>query len=221
MASKILRYAAAWLVTLLVPLTLVFLGVRLLLTPGFLAVEYRLPGFPADTYGFTLDDRLEYAPRALEYLVSDLGIDFLAGQTFPDGTSLYNRRELDHMLDVKNVLVPGLRIGLAATLVLFGTLIFSWRKPFWPDFLLAVRRGGWVMVGTVAAIALVALVSFWDFFTAFHTLFFEGDSWLFYYSDTLIRLFPMRFWQDVFITIGAFCLLAGLAIALGLKPSKG
>jgi uncharacterized membrane protein len=46
-------------------------------------------------------------------------------------------------------------------------------------------------------------------------MFFEGDTWLFLYSDTLIRLFPERFWLTAFIGIGAgTLLLAGLLLGL-------
>ena len=54
-----------------------------------------------------------------------------------------------------------------------------------------------------------SLLAFRAFFTAFHRVFFEGDTWLFHYSDTLIRLFPERFWQDAFLWLGGLSLLAG------------
>jgi integral membrane protein (TIGR01906 family) len=49
-------------------------------------------------------------------------------------------------------------------------------------------------------------VSFSFVFVGFHLIFFEGDTWLFLYSDTLIRLFPTRFWRDVFIFVIALTL---------------
>jgi integral membrane protein (TIGR01906 family) len=84
----------------------------------------------------------------------------------------------------------------------------------------AVWHGGWLTVGITAAIAIFAVISFWQFFTVFHELFFTGDSWQFLYSDTLIRLFPMRFWQDAFIFVGALDVLGGLALGLGLLPKQ-
>jgi uncharacterized membrane protein len=51
------------------------------------------------------------------------------------------------------------------------------------------------------------------FFTWFHGLFFEGDSWLFLFSDTLIRLFPIRFWEDAFLLAAVIALGGGLALA--------
>jgi len=57
-------------------------------------------------------------------------------------------------------------------------------------------------------------VANWDFFfTGFHRIFFEGDSWLFSTRATLIRLFPERFWFDAAIAIGAIT-FAGAVIAI-------
>jgi len=85
-------------------------------------------------------------------------------------------------------------------------------------------RGGWLMVGLAVAIGLIVVIGisinpnvFWDFFAGFHSLFFEGDSWLFLYSDTLIRLFPIRFWQDAFLLAAILALGGGVALGLGLR----
>jgi uncharacterized membrane protein len=58
---------------------------------------------------------------------------------------------------------------------------------------------------------------FFSFFTAFHHLFFTGDSWLFLFSDTLIRLFPIRFWQDAFLFAAIIALGGGVALGLGFR----
>ncbi len=47
--------------TILVPVILVLTGVRLMMSSMFLKLEYNLPGFPADRYGFTTADRLYWA----------------------------------------------------------------------------------------------------------------------------------------------------------------
>lgn len=52
-----------------------------------------------------------------------------------------------------------------------------------------------------------------DFFTTFHRIFFEGDTWTFPLSDTLIRLFPMRFWIDVAIVIVGPLIVESVVIA--------
>jgi uncharacterized membrane protein len=52
---------------------------------------------------------------------------------------------------------------------------------------------------------------------AFHNVFFEPGTWKFLFSDTLIRLFPQRFWQDLFLIVGGLSLVGGLALGIGLR----
>jgi integral membrane protein (TIGR01906 family) len=217
---KILSRIISWLVTILIPLALIFLGLRLMLSHAFLEVEYRLPGFPPDEYGFTQTDRLHWSRYALDYLLNSADIDYLGNLTFPDGSPLYNGRELSHMHDVKGVMQPSLWIGYGVWILLLGAGLWARLGSWWSGYVRGVRRGGWLTVGLATGIGIFAAVSFWQFFTLFHSLFFTGDSWLFLYSDTLIRLFPMRFWQDAFIFAGVISIGGGLALGLALRPKK-
>ena len=211
-------------VTLLVPIALVGLGLRVLLTPLFLQVEYNMSYFPPDQYGFTKADRLKWAPYALNYLTNDADISYLANLKFDDGKSLYNERELSHMKDVKRVTQGALKvwyISLAA-LALFG--VRAWAGGWGQAYRLGLMRGGWLMVILAITIGLIAVVGisidpdlFFRFFAGFHSLFFEGDSWLFLFSDTLIRLFPIRFWQDAFLFAALIALAGGAALGLGMR----
>jgi integral membrane protein (TIGR01906 family) len=89
------------------------------------------------------------------------------------------------------------------------------------DYWIAISRGGWLTIGLILAVLAAVMISFDALFTAFHRLFFTGDTWLFYFSDTLIRLFPMRFWRDGFIMMGAFTISGALAAGyLGRQLSK-
>src|SRR5688572_324928 len=197
-----LKSVLSWVVTLLAPVAILMLAVRLLLVPAFLQVEYRMPGFPEDPYGFTLEERIRWATPSLLYLVNDQGIGNLAELMFDDGTPIYNARELKHMQDVKSVLQILLKIWYAALVVLGLIGLWAWRTGWLDVYRAGWRRGGFLMILLLIACAVFAVTSFWEFFTWFHSLFFSGDSWLFAYSDTLIRLFPVRFWQDCFIYIG-------------------
>lgn len=215
---KILYRVLTWFVTLLLPLALTFLGLRLLLTHAFLELEYRTPGFPSDDYGFNLQDRLHWSKLSVDYLLNNADISFLGNLTFPDGSALFTERELSHMQDVKNVVQPVLWIGYAVWAFLLGMGLWARFGGWWTEYVRGLRRGGWLSVVLLAVIGLFAGISFWQFFTVFHKLFFTGDSWLFLYSDTLIRLFPIRFWQDAFLFAGVLDLLGGLALVLGLRP---
>jgi uncharacterized membrane protein len=101
---------------------------------------------------------------------------------------------------------------------------WAWFGGWWQHYRLGLSRGGWLMVGLAVAIAVIVVVGivinpnvFWNFFAWFHSLFFEGDSWLFRFSDTLIRLFPLRFWQDAFLVAAAIALGGGVALGLIFK----
>src|SRR5512134_182562 len=93
----------SWLVTILIPFALIGLGLRVLLTPLFLRIEYNMPYFPLDEYGFTKQDRLKWAPYALNYLLNNEDISYLGDLRFEDGAPMYNERELKHMDDVRFV----------------------------------------------------------------------------------------------------------------------
>jgi integral membrane protein (TIGR01906 family) len=216
---------APWLISLLTPVALLGLALRLLLTPVFLQAEYRMPYFPPDQYGFTLQDRLRWGPYGLNFVLKDVDRSYLADLKFEDGAPLFNSRELSHMQDVQRLTHSGLCLWYVTLALLLGLGAWARAGNWLPAFLEGLWRGGWLMVGLAAALGLLVGVGmttdpdlFWGFFTAFHGMFFSGDSWLFEYSDTLIRLYPIRFWQDAFLAAALIVLGSGLGLALGFKP---
>lgn len=221
--SKVL----SWLVTILIPLVLIGLAIRVLLSPIFYKMEYNMPYFPPDEYGFTREDRLKWAPYAIDYLVNDADISYLGDLTFEDGTPLYNERELSHMDDVKVVTQGALRVWYLSLALLALLGVWAWFGGWWQAYRFGLMRGGWLMVGLAVTIGIIVLVGmainpnvFDVFFAGFHGLFFEGDSWLFLFSDTLIRLFPIRFWQDAFLVAAVVALGGGIALGLGLRSAR-
>lgn len=210
------------LVTLMVPVLLVLISVRLVMSETYLAIEYNKPDFPPDDYGFKLADRLRLAPYALQYIMGNAGIDYLGNLTFDNGQPLYTQRELQHMIDVKKVTYAAMLV-LAATAVLFvivaAIMVRSREGRRW------FRRG--LFSGALLLLALligsVALLMInWDtFFTGFHDLFFASGTWVFDYSDTLIRLFPVRFWQDAALTIGGMSAVGAVIILIGCLAIPG
>jgi len=209
------------LVTILVPVFLLMTSIRVLLFPVYTEMEYRRPGFPADMYGFSLQDRLKWSRVSVDYLTNGAGIEYLADQKLDEKTPLYNERELSHMLDVKNLvqfmLIAWPLIGIAIFGIGLIAMRGAWIAPYWQ----AVSRGGWAAVWFIVAVLGGVAVSFNALFTGFHRIFFSGDTWLFLYTDSLIRLFPMDFWRDAFIVMGVLMIAGGLAVGfLGRSQSK-
>ncbi len=217
----------SWLVTLLMPIALVMAAVRLLITPVYLVIEYNLPSFPPDPYGFTKADRLYWSKIAANYLLNDEGISYLADLRFPKGqqgppescqyiddcTRLYNDRELRHMVDVKAVVKATFRVWYIS----LGGLLLLWfiagQARWGREYRQGLRRGGWLTIFILVGIILFVLLSFNVMFVAFHNIFFQAGTWQFLFSDTLIRLFPERFWRDTFIAVGVLAGGFGLLAA--------
>ena len=208
----------SWSVTILLPFALSFVGLRLILTHAFLDIEYRLPWVPPDDYGFTMQERLHWSKVSWDYILNNADISFLGNLTFPDGTPLFNERELSHMHDVKSVVQPGLFVGYGVCFFILGVAVWARWGRWWREYVLGIKRGGWFTLGLVALLGILGATSFWQFFTVFHELFFKGNSWLFLYSDTLIRLFPLPFWETAFGFVGVLDVVAGLTLALTLRP---
>ena len=217
------------LLAALVPLVLLLSSIRLLLTPGFLEWEYRSPGFPADSYGFSTEDRLHWAPFALADILEARPSSFLADLKFEDGTPAFNEREVGHMEDVRRLTQAALKLWAAACVIAAGAGIWIANEMGVGPLAVSLRSGARATFFIMIGLGLLVALGFPLFFLGFHRLFFQGDTWLFLYSDTLIRLFPIRFWRDASIGLAALTLgsSGALYLAMGavlrtspLRPSR-
>jgi len=219
------------IIALVVPVVLTLLAVRIVINPWFVEFEYRTPNFPADEYGFTREDRLEYSKIDIEYLLNNADISFLGNLHFPEGqqapafscqfmedcTKLYNDRELGHMQDVKIVVQGAIKILYSGIVLLVILGLWAWLGKWWGAYLKGLRNGGRLTVPLLGVIVLFVLLAFGVIFVFFHEIFFSAGTWTFYYSDTLIRLFPERFWRDTFLMVGGMAGLMGVVLGWGLS----
>ncbi len=210
--NPFLTRVLSWVTTLIVPLFIIILVIRLVFTPPSVQIVYRVPGFPPDPYGFSLEDRLHWSRISLEYLFNSSDISFLANQRLADGTSLYNQRELSHMVDVKNFFQIMIRIWIIVLVLLVAFGILAWRGGWLSAFLHGLGNGGKLTIAFVILILIGVATGFDALFTFFHELFFSGNSWLFLTSDTLIRLFPLPLWEMAFITIGVLTIIGSVIL---------
>jgi len=205
------------LIAVLVPPTLIANALAVLATDTFVRYELGRDGFPPDRYGLTSDEREELAVLGLRSIEpgSD-GIVLLERARLPDGSPAFDERELDHMEDVRALFVPILRGRLVVILsvaILAVALLRTRLRAVVPRGLLA---GALATLAIAVLLVPAILLGFDGFFTRFHEVFFEGESWRFSNTDTLIRLYPERFWEDVsqlaaVLTVSQALLLAALA----------
>ena len=210
--------------TLAAPLLLVMGGVRLAMSYEFLRFEYLRADFPTDSYGFSVQDRLMYAPYGIDYLLNGEGIDFLGDLRLPGekcwpplpetaDCPMYQPRALAHLVDAKRIVKTVFSLAFLLGLTAGGLVCLAYRSP---ERQQAIRKGlihgSFLTLVAVAVIAVLALTA-WDFFfDRFHELFFAAGTWRFAFSDTLIRLFPERFWVDAAIAIGLLSSAAAIII---------
>ena len=231
-----MRTMPAWLavicrilIIILLPFVLTLTNVRLLMTHAFPEIEYSLPGFPDDPYAMTKADRLMWSKISIDYLLNNSGIEFLKALHFPAGVTappescsfyldgdcnrFYNDRELKHMSDVKIVTRLALNIWVLSAILVIGSagLLFYFGQK---SVLRAALLGGsGLTIIILVGIVTYLLANFNTFFIQFHEVFFEGGTWSFLWSDSLIRLFPLRFWEDAFIFVGGGAIVEAVLVA--------
>lgn len=188
-------------------------AVQLLATDPYLAFEYGKANFPPDPFGYTQQERFDLASSNIHYVRAHLPSDALSKQAL-NGAPVYNPREVSHMADVQAVFQSVLRVWQAAFILLLLMGLVLWQKGERQALASAIQSGGLLTSGIILSIALLAIFAWQFWFEMFHLFFFDPGSWLFSYSDTLIRLFPVEFWFDATLTISVLSLAGGLLLAL-------
>jgi integral membrane protein (TIGR01906 family) len=210
-----------WLVILAMPFVLTLGTLRIIILwewPSYPSFEYER--IAPDRFGFTPEERLELAEATLGYLrdsaVADEAIVLLEELTMPGSDEpLYNEREIGHMVDVKRLtdLFARLIWPMAIT-VIGGLLYLLLNQERRVEGYRAIMYGGLLTTGALLAVIVLIGIS-WSFvFTQFHEILFPPDTWTFYYSDSLIRLFPEQFWFDFGLLWTGAVFLEGVLLAL-------
>lgn len=218
-ASRCLIGLFQVIVIVTLPFLLLLLNARLLMTEAYLQWEYNRPNFPADPFGMTTEERLTYAPLGLDHM---LGEGDLADLAFPDGRPLFNEREIRHMSDVQQVTRGLFRAGyvMLAGFAVSAALLISSRGTH-DVFRIGLFRGSALTAALLVGGMILVFFGFDLLFVQFHALFFEGRSWLFPTSDTLIRLFPEQFWIDAFAFVFGGALVEALLLGVAARLLKG
>ena len=209
--SKPLLMLVAPLLILLSSVWIILLGAGI-----WVPIEYRMPGFPPDSYGFSLEDRMYWSAVDIDFLLGGEPISYFDDFRLESGAPMHNERELVHMQDVKSLIDLTRWVWVAALLVSsFLTYILAraaGRSAAGAAWRSAAR---WTAI-LMLLIGLGLVVGFGVLFVGFHRLFFEGSTWIFPLSDTFIRLYPERFWRDTFALVAIVSLgLTGIIYALG------
>jgi len=196
---------AAVVLALAVPPVLLGNAVRVIASDWFLRHEYA--GTPASEVGMTDAERLELGRTGLSSVrPGGAGIEALRAARL-DGGPAFTAREVAHMDDVRGVFAGLYRLQVAALVVALLLVVLLLAAGATRMLALGLAGGGALTVALGAFVGIYAAIGFDSFFTWFHGLFFEGSTWEFPSSSTLIRIYPEWFWQ------AAVAWLAGLVLA--------
>ena len=213
MLKKSILTIAKILLVLSVPVFLLLTNLYIFMSPAFLRYEYGKADFPASP-GFTDEERLGVADRAVTYLRSDAGIEILGDLEGEEGP-LFREKELVHMVDVKMVTRQAfLTHGLLGLAIAFSLGVLLVIRDTETQISTSLLQGSLLTIALLLALVALVYLNFDWFFTRFPLPFFEGDSWIVSLSETLIRLFPPRFWFDAASLWGVLTLVE--AVALGV-----
>jgi integral membrane protein (TIGR01906 family) len=208
-----LRSVLQVVVIIAVPVVLVVIPIRLLMHPRYVYFEYGRPGFPLDEFGFTQAERTRLAVVGIDSIIGPRGVVVLQEARLPDGLPAFNEREVSHMQDVRvvtaNIYLVQVVLLLAAAMALTALARAEPRAAAG-----ALLRGAVLTIGLLVVLVVLVLTGFDSFFTTFHRVFFSGDTWLFSYTDTLIRMYPVRFWFDAATIIGVMTIVGATVLGV-------
>jgi integral membrane protein (TIGR01906 family) len=201
--NRWLKVVLQAVIVVAVPIVLVVTPIRVLMHPRWVLFEYARPNFPADYFGFSTQERTRLAITGIESIIGPRGVVVLQEARLEDGSPAFNAREVSHMLDVRavtgNIYLAQVAFLIAATA---AVIALTRRRQTHSAAPAALLTGAIATIVLLAALVFFVLTGFDTFFTAFHRVFFSGDTWLFSFSDTLIRLYPPQFWFDAATVIG-------------------
>ena len=210
----------ATLIALTVPLTVLMIAIRTVASAPFLWFEYHRPGFPEDSYGYYLIERMRLGSYGVDYINNFAPREYLARVTTgADNTLAFTEAEVNHMHDVKWVLlIATVAVAALFLLTLFSSISLRERSPG------TIRRslfsGAWITLGLIAVLGVMGFFNWEWLFTTFHQVFFPQGNWEFSVRSSLIRLYPPQFWIDAAIAVAVLMAAQITLLLVATWPTK-
>ena len=213
-----LRRAAVALFVVFVPIFLIATNVRWVINvPLLYSYGFDKRDIPAST-GIERSELLPAARQIRDYFNNK--VDSLDRTVVQRGIrrSLYNDRELSHMVDVKRLVRGVYRVQelTGAYLVAFAIVgLVVVRRRFVTRLAWYVALGGVATLGLVVVVGLASLVGFDRLFLAFHLVSFSNDLWqLDPARDNLIAMYPEGFFFDATMLIALSTIVEALLLSV-------
>lgn len=136
--------------------------------------------------------------------------------------SLFSRREIDHMEDVKSLIWGVYAIGgISALLILLISIVtLAWKgTTILPQLAVSILWGSGLTISVIIGIGIFVLAAFDQAFLLFHRISFANELWqLNPRHHYLIRIFPEGFWFDAALFVGTVSI--GLSLVLAFASAS-
>lgn len=152
--------------------------------------------------GLSMQQLMSVSSETLDYLKDKR--DNLVIYEELDGKTIqvFEGREIDHMVDVKDLFMTGFAIRNIAGIVSLLSTAYLWTKHK-QSILHSIRTGSLLFFAIIALIGVFAALDFNKAFTIFHKLLFTNDLWLLNpETDIMIQMLPLDFFMGIGLKIG-------------------
>jgi len=129
--------------------------------------------------------------------------------------SLYNKREIEHMKDVKGLisLIENTGLILGVFLIIFPIFLLFVSSEWKKQLLLLILLSGVFSILIIILILILFLFFFDYLFILFHEISFSNDLWILNpEKDYLIMMFPENFFRDAAYAIGLVSIIEFLLV---------
>jgi integral membrane protein (TIGR01906 family) len=197
------------IIVISIPILLISMNIQLLLNPFYLKFEYSKDNFP-EAEIMSKQERLDLSVKVLEYVKGENGLSTLRK------SGLFNEKEISHLKDVR-VLVRGLSLvgNLSGLIFIFSILFLTSQNERMGILISNIFTGSLTTLILIVFFLFLSFISFNFLFIKFHEIFFPQGNWTFYLQDSLIQLYPRKFWVDSTLIILILTLIETILLFSG------
>lgn len=222
-------YALGWL---LVILALLMLSLRFTINNrDYFLNTYKAMDIEAEI-GISPADSADAIMAMIDYMEARRESIQLEVREYGQSVAMFNQKEMDHMVDVRNLYQRFCYVeylGLAVLAGLWWGMLKARRQR--PALAAVIRSRLWRALLVFGCLLLVlgiyAYIDFYSFWTSFHHVFFTNDLWLLDYStDRMIRICPLGLFSGIVarftaLGLGGLAAVSAITALLGRQTKKG
>ena len=170
--------------------------------------------------GIKIDQLNQVSDQIKDYFRDDqVKLEVLLQQPGKEVLNLFNQKEIDHMVDVKNLIKTTIlfeRVGLILLIIFFVFYLFREGYISFYENLKRIMLVSFLIWSILLFLIVFGMIVDFNYtFTLFHKIMFTNDLWILDpNSDFLFMIYPQRFFLEISAAIIILFILINLIIFL-------